>query len=187
MKLALRLVAVAALVLGMALPAQALTITPTSGVAGVTRFTGDQTSQAQINVAIAPIIGSATELYKQNVGGPEVGPLAPYYWTIFSNSASDPSNATIYHVAGMPYIGPTAWALVKDGNQSPAWYLFNLTSLTSVPWNGTDTLYFEGFWPAQGAISHVTLYGTRVPDGGSAAMLLGAALMGLAGLRRLMQ
>jgi hypothetical protein len=177
MKLWMKLFTATSLALALAAPAQALIIIPGDAV-----LTGDQTSQAQINAAIAPIIGTATELYKQNVGGTETGLLAGSYTTVFSNTASDPSDATITWVTGTGYVGPTAWALVKDGNSTPAWYLFNLTTLG---WNGTDTLYFQNFWPAAGAISHVTLYGgSVVPDGGSVAMLLGAALMGLAGLRR---
>lgn len=40
--------------------------------------------------------------------------------------------------------------------------LFNLTALG---WNGMETLTLSGFWAdTKGAISHVTLYGTR--DGG---------------------
>jgi hypothetical protein len=162
----------------MALPAQALTITPETQP----QWTGNDTKQSDINAAIAPIIGTATEYYKAEVdGGKEEGLLWNSYQTTFSNTPLDPSNATVEYVGGW-YIGSVAYALVKDGNQTPAWYLFNLTALG---WTGTETLEFVGFWPNQGAISHVSLYGGyTVPDGGSVAMLLGAALIGLAGLRR---
>lgn len=174
MRIALKLAVAMALVLAVVLPAQALVITP----ATAPQWIGNQTGQAQIDAAIAPIIGTATELYKQDVGGPESGSLAGSYTTVFN---ADFSNATITYNGG-PYVGPTRWALVKDGNNEPAWYLFNLTA---AGWNGTETLYFQGFWPNNGAISHVALYGgSVVPDGGSVAMLLGAALVGLAGLRR---
>jgi hypothetical protein len=44
-----------------------------------------------------------------------------------------------------------------------------------------------GFWPAQGAISHVSIYtngNARVPDGGATLLLLGIGLSGLAAARR---
>lgn len=185
MKLGSRLFAVAVLALGLAMPAQALEITPTSGVLNTTRWEGNQTSQADIDAAIAGFIGPSTELYKSNVGGVEEKALADSYETEYFNTPGEPSEATVTYVGG-PFIGPIAYALVKDGQQTPAWYLFNLTALG---WNGTDPLEFTGFWTGNGAISHVALYGagTSVPDGGSVAMLLGAALMGLAGFRRMLK
>jgi hypothetical protein len=169
------------LALGMTFSAQALSITPaTANIA-----TGNQTSQSQINTAIAPLIGSATELYKQNVGGPEVGSLAGSYTTTFNNTPLDPADATITYNGGS-IVGPTAYLLVKDGNQTPAWYLFDLTALG---WDGIDTLNLTDFWPANGAISHVTLYGTTgpgtsVPDAGSTLALLGCAIGSIGLIRR---
>ena len=182
MKLGLRLFAAAVLTLALAAPGQALTITPST----LPQLTGNDPSQAVINAVIGPIIGPATLLYKAEPGSPvaEEGALSGSYNTVFSLTALDPMDATITYVAGR-YVGPVSWALVKDGNSTPAWYLFNLTALG---WDGTETLNFQGFWPANGAISHVALYGgSAVPDGGSAVMLLGAALVGLAGLRRFMK
>ena len=184
MKLGLKVFAVAVLALGLAVSAQALTITPTSGSLGVSRWSGPETSQSAINAVIAGIMGASTELYKQDFGGGESGPLAGSYQTQFFNSAQD---ATITWVGGS-YVGPVAFALVKDGNNNPGWYLFNLTTIGA--WNGRTDLEFENFWVDNGAISHVALYGTTgtsVPDGGSVAMLLGVALMGLAGFRRMLK
>lgn len=185
MKLGIRLFTATILVLGVAVSAQALNITPTSGVLNTTRWEGNQTSQSEIDAIVGPIVAPSTELYKSNVGGSEEGSLAGSYHTVFSNTATDPSDATISYTGGA-FVGPTAYLLVKDGNQVPAWYLFNLTALG---WNGTATLNLTGFWPGNGAISHVSLYGTTatsVPDGGSMAMLLGFALIGLAVTRRMM-
>ncbi len=115
--------------------------------------TGTQTSQSQINTAIAGTLGTSTEMYKQNVGGPEVGPLAADYVTTFFNSPLDPADAKISLASGgTPYTGATHF-LVKDGNQNPAWYLFAIT------WDGVMDINAIGFWPQQGAISHVTIYG----------------------------
>jgi hypothetical protein len=139
-----RTAATLVLAAGMAFNAEALTITPGT----LATATGNQTSQSQINTAIAPIIGSASLLYKQDVGGPETGSLAGSYETTFYNTALDPKDALIDYVGG-PIVAGTAWLLVKDGNNSPAWYLFNLTTLG---WNGTDDLNINNFWPGNGAI-----------------------------------
>ena len=71
---------------------------------------------------------------------------------------------------------------MKDGNATPNWFLFNLTSLK---WNGTEKLEFQNFYPNGGAISHVTLYGNRapVPEPGT-VLLFGTGLAGLAAVGR---
>ncbi len=129
------------------------------------------------------------EIYKQDQGaGSDVGSLASYYKTTFSNTPTDPSAATIeQQVAGS--LAPSVIAkylLVKDGKNSPAWYLFDLEALE---WNGAETLNLSGFWAdVQGGISHVSLYGSQpgrsVPDGGATAALLGLGVLGLAAFRR---
>jgi hypothetical protein len=184
-----RITLLAGLSLAVATQLNALSITPTSGVLNTTRWEGDQTSQAQIDAAIAPYIGASTEVYKQNVGeASDTGSLAGSYITTFSNTAADPSNALIDYTGG-PFVQPTAYLLVKDGDQSPAWYLFNLTALGLSTVAGED-ITLTGFWPNQGAISHIALYGGSggdrpgVPDGGSTVALLGLALGALAIVRR---
>ena len=109
--------------------------------------------------------------------------MAGSYATTFANTASDPADATITYTGGN-IVGATAWLLVKDGNNNPAWYLFNLTTLG---WNGTDVLQLTGFWPGSGAISHVALYGTpgtSVPDAGTTMALLGLGIGALGFARR---
>lgn len=174
-----------ALLVGMALNASALSITPASSTfATGASYSGNQNSQNVINGVLNTLIGTSSYIYKQNVGGGESGSLAGSYKTTFSNPANDPSDALIKYTGGN-IVGPTAYLLVKDGNHSPWWYLFNLTSLG---WNGTDDLVLSGFWPNGGAISHVALYGpcttVKTPDGGSSLILLGAALSAIGLVRR---
>ena len=155
---------------------EALTITP----ATTATATGNQTSQAQIDAYIAGILGTAELQYKQNVDGSEVGFLANAYQTEFFNTASNPTDATISYSGGGSYIAGPAYLLVKDGNNSPAWYLFNLTALG---WDGKATINLQDFWAGKGAISHVAIYGTAVPEPATLS-LLAAGLLGACLIRR---
>ena len=166
--------------LAFATQAHALLITPDSPTP---ILKGDQTSQSVIDVFIAGTIGSAKELYKAEVDDGEVTTLALWdsYETVFSDTPTDPSAATITWT-GPGIVDSPAFLLVKDGNHSPAWYLFDLTAEL---WDGMETLYLTDFWPKQGAISHVTLLGDTQPVPEPATMFLfGVGLAGLAGFRR---
>jgi len=156
-------------------------------------YTGQETGVPQIFAEILGLSGGSidlaamTELYKQNVGeGSDSGTFAANYQTTFSNSSSDPQDADIMHVGGAKITGISPlYLLVKDGNQDPAWYLYDITG-----WDGMEIM-LRGFWPNQGAISHVSLYGTAgtppppsVADGGTTLLLLGSALAGLGLMKR---
>lgn len=136
---------------------------------------------------IAAIVGagSLSAVYTQNVGGSEEGSFGSSYTTTFSNTPQDPADALIDYISGPSITGPSIYLYVKDGNQNPAWYIFNLSALG---WNGVDDLNLTGFWPNQGAISHVTILtgdtGNRVPDAGGTLALMGVALCSLGLLRR---
>jgi hypothetical protein len=96
-------------------------------------------------------------------------------------SPGDPSGGTVTYTGGST-AAATTFLLVKDGNQNPSWYLFNLTALG---WNYTESLELSGFWPGRGAISHIALYGptARVPEP-TTLSLLGLGLAGLVAVRR---
>jgi hypothetical protein len=166
--------------------AYAFSITPASS--DYLLLTGTETKVPDIEDAIAAYLGTDIfELYKQDVGKPnDVGVLSGSYETSFYQTSDDPSAAIIEYVSG-PTVGNPAYLLVKDGKQDPAWYFFQLNGLEDgiESWDGMETLYLNDFWPGQGAISHVSFYGTAAPVPEPATMLLlGTGLIGLAGFGR---
>ena len=119
-------------------------------------------------------------LYKAEVGDGEGGAFANDYSTEFTNTADDPSGAIITWDGPMAIQCPECYLAVKDGNNSPGYYFYDLGS-----WDGTETITLSDFWPYQGAISHISIWGLggyQVPEPATLS-LLGSALL-LAGLRR---
>ena len=134
-----------------------------------------------IDPAVTPNVGTATGtsncepgcvpgadatwdlLYKSDQGpasgvGSDSGFLASSYETTFSNAPTDPADADIVYVGG-PSLncapGDCIMA-VKDGNQDPSYYFYDLGALG---WDGTETIQLRNFWPGNGAISHVSIWG----------------------------
>lgn len=185
----------AVLALGMSVNSGALLITPADPIPLIN--TGTDPSQDVITKAIEDYVlanyecDDLAEAYKATPGDDEGKPQseewadAPYYSTAFFNSPTDPEDATITWDGPSSISADLIFLLVKDGNHTPTYYFYDIST-----WNGTDDIVMENFWPQQGAISHVSIYtcddapDTNIPDGGTTAVLLGMALLGLGGIKR---
>jgi hypothetical protein len=182
------LLGVALAMVGLQAQAIPIMITPTDCGTTYICWTGPSGPPAK-NPTVADIeavTGSTNlmELYKSDVSGSTGSGLdsfafASSYDTVFSNSATDPQDALISYISGATINCPECFLLVKDGASDPNWYLFDISF-----WNGTDTLDLQEFWPNQGAISHVSIYGdaSNVPEP-STLTLLGLGLLAMS-LRR---
>jgi hypothetical protein len=125
--------------------------------------------------------GDVSQLYKSDFGGSDSGPYADSYDTDFSPGV-EPSNADIMYVLA-PFISGYSklFVLAKDGAADPTYYGWNISG-----WNGTDTLSITAWNGIQGAISNVSIWGTKgaeVPEPGPIG-LLGAGLIALFWARR---
>ena len=130
--------------------------------------------------------------YKDNVGGAEEGPFASSYQTTFSNTPLDPADALIEQT-GVPVIQcPSCYLMVKGGgpaSSAPFKYFFDISA-----WDGTEDILLTDFWPNQGAISNVAIWGLVMTGGGPGGgpgvpipgtlLLLGVPMVGLATWRR---
>ena len=118
-------------------------------------------------------------LYKAEVGGTDEGTFASSYNTIFSNAPNDPEDATILNI-GDPHMGCFAcYLVVKGGGADPSLYAFTITS-----WNGLDPIQLTDFWPNQGAISNVAIWGRAASLSEPGTLVLFSAALGLAALTR---
>jgi hypothetical protein len=143
----------------------------------------------RIETAFGVTPGTLSLLYKDDNDSGEDGtaPFADSYSTEYFNSPTDPEDVTISWDGGLdPSIScPECFLYVKDGRQDPNVYMFDLGTLLDLAiWNGTDDLVLTNFWPQQGAISHVAIYGVSPIPVPAAFWLFGTALIGFIGISR---
>jgi hypothetical protein len=124
--------------------------------------------------------------YKANVDGSEEGTFATSYMTTFANTPTDPEDALIQYISGAVIDCPECYLAIKDGNQNPSYYFYNLSA-----WDGTEAISLENFWPQQGAISHISIWGREDGGGGQQEIpepmtlaLVGLGLLAAGSVRR---
>ncbi len=170
------------LVLGVGTHAFALNLTPEDMIPGTDEM-GPSNCEAGCVYETFGLVddGSLQLLYKADVGGGDSGTYAGDYTTVFNNTPTDPSDALISWNGVDAIICEACYLAVKDGNQDPAYYFYNLSL-----WDGMENLNLTGFWPNAGAISHVSIWGiegdgpggTPTPEPGT-MFLMGSGLAGL--------
>ena len=180
----IKFAATGAAMLAMSGAANALSISP--GTPGVLSF-GSTYGPSNCEPGCVETVFGVTNLnllYKRDVGAADVGLFASSYTTTFLNTPGDPSGATISHVPSTSAIVcGGCYLAIKDGDHSPGYYFYNLSA-----WNGTETITLSNFWPQQGAISHISIWGksgTSVPEPATLGLLgLGLVATGLARRRK---
>ena len=174
------------------------TLTMWSGSDGVSPYQGIDYQPGGIpnlgETEIGEIIGLnaafeyLTSQYKSDVEGVDLplgvdsGPQADNYNTWFNNTGTDPSGSL---TIGSGISCGNCFLYVKDGNNDPHWYVFDISG-----WAGDD-INLTNFWPVNGAISHVEIL-TYNNDRGieqpvpepSISALLGIGLLGMIGVSR---
>lgn len=181
----------AVLALGATMSAQAATLVLTPATPGVfgQNLGPSNCESACVYTAFGLVNDGSLQLFYKSdapTGGPlgiDSGSFAASYETNFN---TDRSGALIDYLAGAAIACPDCYMAIKDGNHNPSYYFYDLAS-----WNGTDDIQLNGFWPNQGAISHISIWGREgggggeeeVPEPGTLA-LLGLGLLGAAAARR---
>jgi hypothetical protein len=156
---------------------------------------GKASATSEIVAAIKAFDSELVALYKSNQGGEDEWTFANSYTTTYQNDDLADADARINWDGGAAsFIADNkVYAVAKDGNSDPNWYLFDLGT-----WDGKSSIEFEGFFASDQNtknISHVAIYGknvnvtgggttTNLPDGGTTAAMLGLSLLGMGFLFR---
>ena len=142
----------------------AITVTPDAGILNFSRWEINDNSTLT-TAEVAAIVSPASPilpLYKATPGIADEGLFATSYATTFNG---DVSGGLVDYISG-PFINTSqVYLLVKDGNEDPSQYIFRISSFTipGGPWDGTEDIILSGFWPDQGSISHISIYGGGPP------------------------
>jgi hypothetical protein len=125
-------------------------------------------SYSQVNAGVFAVygvdLGLTDELYKDEISAEE-GDFANSYETEYFDGTE---YATMSFTAGGTAIDMslnTIYALAKDGDHDPYWYLWDLTA---IGWDGMEDLNFgelgNTLWPDGGDISHVSIFSGGLID-----------------------
>jgi hypothetical protein len=129
--------------------------------------------------ALGPLIYEAAP-DNNSPSAAEAGVVAPNYDTFFLPAAGT-GDLKVSWAGGA--IANATFFLAKDGNEGS--YLWDISG-----WNGTDDIFLTSPFSSGKRFSHIEFFGTseggttNVPDGGSSALLLGVAVIGLASVAR---
>lgn len=177
-----RIAAASLALLAMSGAANALSLTPSTP--GVLSF-GTTYGPSNCEPDCVETVFGVTDLdllYKADVGSADSGLFAASYTTAYLDTPTDPSGATLSHVASTSAIAcGGCYLAIKDGNHSPGYYFYDLSA-----WDGLETITLSDFWPRQGAISHISIWGTAgtsVPEPATLG-LLGLGLLATGFARR---
>ena len=186
MKKALILAAVLALAFGANANAATISLNAT-GVVGILDMNGCSGGPCAADDAFRLMVANALLAAAANQDW-QYGSTAAYYHTSTTNYIGTVSGGYKVDTGATTGFAGYQYVLAKYNGPGAGYVLFNIPSYgTTLP---SFLGVYEGstwYWDDTGAgLSGWTAY-NWVPDGGSVSMLLGAALMGLAGLRRLLK